>query len=367
MVVNLTSQMMTLIPNPEFLNEAERWEAVLKRDAQADGQFFYAVQTTGVYCRPSCASRQPRRGNVRFFPTWEAAEQAGFRACKRCNPNSPGLESDHRQAVLQACQMIETSETPPSLKELAQAAHLSLYYFQRLFKRIVGVSPKQYALERRFDKAQRLLQQPQQPVASVTEAMAAAGFASSSRFYQETSERLGMKPSTYKNGAGGMQIRYAVASCYLGWVLVASTEQGLCAIQFGDAPENLVQSLIERFPKADLHEHDASFEASLRKVLAYLETPRQPLDLPLDIQGTAFQRRVWQALREIPVGSTLSYSGLAAKIGHPKAARAVAQACATNKIAAVIPCHRVVREDGSLGGYRWGLQRKRALLDRERE
>ncbi len=363
MVVQLTTAMTEFKTAPDYSGDETRWEAVSQRLEQADGAFFYAVRTTGVYCRPSCPSRQPRRENVRFFDSWQEAEQAGFRACKRCNPKSPSLQATHQALILQACQAIDAAETTPTLSALAKTANLSPFYFQRLFKRIVGLSPKQYAMERRLRRVQDQLK----PESSVTEAMLEAGFASSSRFYQQTAERLGMNPMNYKNGGRGTQIRYALGQSSLGWVLVASTEKGICCIQLGDDPQELVRILAKRFPQSELKAHDASFESSLRQVLAFLESPRQPWSLPLDIQGTAFQRRVWQVLREIPAGSTLTYAGVAARIGQPKAARAVGSACANNKIAVAIPCHRVVREDGGLGGYRWGLERKQALLDREKE
>jgi AraC family transcriptional regulator of adaptative response/methylated-DNA-[protein]-cysteine methyltransferase len=338
-----------------------RWEAIVQRNRQADGVFVYGVLTTGVYCRPGCPSRLPDRENVRFFDTSEEAERAGFRPCKRCSPNAPERQGTHAEAIVQACKTIEESEEPPSLNELAEAAGLSPFYFHRLFKKIVGVTPKQYALQKRLNRVRAHLQQG----STVTEAVYEAGFASSSRFYHDTTTTLGMKPTDYKNGAHGMYIRYAIARSYLGWVLVAATAQGICTVDFGDSPEILKEGLRARFPKAELQDSDPGFDALVAKVLAFIESPHLGFDLPLDIQGTAFQRRVWKALQEIPAGTTTSYSDIAARIGQPKAARAVAQACAANTIAVAIPCHRVRRGDGEPGGYRWGVERKRALLERE--
>lgn len=344
-----------------YSTDQERWEALVRRDQQADGAFIYGVVTTGVYCRPVCSSKLPNRDNARFFDTWEEAEQAGFRPCKRCNPRSPAGQETHLEAIVQACQLIEEAEQPPSLADLASAVSLSPSHLHRLFKKMVGVTPKQYATEKRLHRVRANLQTS----STVTEAVYEAGFASSSRFYENVTATLGMKPSEYRNGGPGLCIRFAVAQCYLGWVLIAATEKGVCAIDFGDAPEILKDRLRSRFSEAECVGDDPGFMAWVAQVLAFLESPHDDLDLPLDIKGTAFQRRVWMALREIPPGSTASYADVAARIGHPKAARAVAQACASNAIAVAIPCHRVVRSDGDLGGYRWGSERKRRLLERE--
>ena len=345
-----------------FSPDDERWQALVKRDPQACGEFVYGVLTTGVYCRPACASRLPNRENVRFFGNREEAEQAGFRPCRRCRPDAPGRDEPHIRAVLKACKRMHEDEPPPSLKELARDAGLSPFHFQRVFKKIVGVTPKQYAMERRAARLREHLRKD----STVTGAMYDAGFSSSSRFYEKAAATLGMKPSVYKNGAQDVRICFAIVPCFLGLVLVAATAKGICAIDFGDTIEALKENLRRRFPKAEVQGSDPGFTAMVAKVLAVLEEPhRGRLDLPLDVQGTAFQRRVWLALQEIPPGDTVSYTDVASRIGKPTAARAVARACASNPVAVAIPCHRVLRGNGQLGGYRWGLDRKRVLLERE--
>ena len=344
-----------------FPTEALRWDAVTHRDPRAEGAFLYAVRTTGVYCRPTCASRLPRRENVAFFATSREAERAGFRACKRCRPNGASRPDRAGQAVARACRLIEAAAEPPSLKQLAAAVGLSPFHLHRLFKQAVGVTPREYAAGRR----QRRVQDGLQGGDSVTRAIYDAGFGSSGRFYGQATDLLGMTPSQYKEGAAGIEIRYAVVPSSLGWVLVAATERGVCAIELGDAPETLVDRLHDRFPQARLRDDDPVFADWVARVSALVEAPRRGLDLPLDVQGTAFQHRVWKALREVPPGVTASYAEVAERIGRPGAARAVARACAANPIAVAIPCHRVVRGDGGLGGYRWGVERKRALHERE--
>lgn len=342
------------------MSEPGRWQALVARDPQTDGAFVYAVSTTGIYCRPTCPSRLPNRENVAFFDTWQAAEQAGFRPCKRCTPHLPNAP-EATEAIVRACAFIEAAEQPPTLQQVADEVGLSPYHFQRLFKKVVGITPKQYAVEKRLERVRAAIQQE----GTITEAIYNAGFESSSRFYETAASALGMKPLAYRNGGSDVVIRCATARSYLGWVLVAATEQGICRIDFGDAPETLLARLQASFPQARLLDDDPDFGNIVAQVLAFLERPDQGLALPLDIQGTAFQRRVWMALQHIPAGATASYADIAARIGSPQAARAVAQACASNNIAVAIPCHRVVRRDGDVGGYRWGLDRKRALLDRE--
>jgi AraC family transcriptional regulator of adaptative response/methylated-DNA-[protein]-cysteine methyltransferase len=339
----------------------ERWEAVVRRDRAADGTFYYSVRTTGVYCRPSCAARLPRRENVRFHETRDEAEAAGFRPCKRCRPNEPALAEQRAAAVAKACRLIETAEEMPNLEALAKAAGMSRYHFHRVFKTVTGVTPKAYAVQRRAQRMQDELGRS----ATVTEAIYGAGFNSNGRFYATSSDMLGMTPTDFRSGGKGAVIRFAVGESSLGPILVAATEKGVCAILLGDDPDALVREVQDRFPRARLIGGDAAFEQWVAKVVGLVETPGVGLDLPLDIRGTAFQRRVWQALRDIPAGTTATYTEIAERIGAPKAVRAVAGACAANAIAIAIPCHRVVRTDGSLAGYAWGVERKRALLNRE--
>lgn len=342
--------------------EEERWAAVLARDARADGRFVYSVRSTGIYCRPSCPSRRPSREQVCFHENPQAAELAGFRACKRCDPKGEGVRARQVQLVTHVCRLLETSEEEPSLAELAGAVGLSPFHLQRLFRRLMGMSPKQYAKHLRLGRFKRSLRKS----GTVTEAIYEGGFGSSGRFYEESQAGLGMKPSTLKKGGQGERLRFGIGQCALGSVLVAASEKGLCFITLGDDPERLVQELQESFPKAELVGGDRQFEGWMARVIGFVETPVSSLDLPLDIRGTAFQRRVWAALRTIPVGQTLSYAQLAAKLGAPQAARAVGTACGANKLAFAIPCHRVVRRDGALSGYRWGIARKRRLLEKER-
>jgi len=344
-----------------FANDDARWTAVASRDRRADGEFYYSVATTGVYCRPSCAARRPRRENVRFHPTPAAAECAGFRPCKRCRPDGRGPAAEHAEAVAKACRLIEEAETLPDLDALAAVAGLSRFHFHRVFKAQTGVTPKAYAAERRAQRVRVELAGD----GTVTQAIYGAGFNSNGRFYAASAGMLGMTPKRFRAGGPGASIRFAVGQCALGAILVAATDKGVAAILLGDDPAKLVEELQDRFPKADLVGGDRAFETLVAKVVGFVEEPSLGLDLPLDVRGTAFQQRVWRALREIPAGETTTYSDLARKIGRPRAVRAVGQACAANPVAVAIPCHRVVRNDGGLSGYRWGIERKRDLLARE--
>jgi AraC family transcriptional regulator, regulatory protein of adaptative response / methylated-DNA-[protein]-cysteine methyltransferase len=339
-----------------------RWAAVVARDRRADGAFYYSVATTGVYCRPSCGSRLANPKNVRFHVTIADAERAGFRPCRRCKPDQPPLEQVHAAKVAEACRAIETADEAPSLATLAARAGLSPYHFHRVFKAITGVTPKAYAAAHRTSRVRRELKQASK---TVTEAIYDAGFNSGGRFYETAGQVLGMTPTDYRAGGAETRMHFAVGECSLGSVLVARTARGVCAILLGDDPEALVRELEDRFPNATLVGGDAAFETVVARVVGFVERPALGLDLPLDVRGTAFQQRVWQALREIPVGSTVSYAEIAARIGEPHGARAVAQACGSNALAVAIPCHRVVRADGALSGYRWGVERKRRLLERE--
>ncbi len=348
---------------PAGADEA-RWEAVVARDASHDGRFVFSVKTTGVYCRPSCAARQPNRENVAFHDTPAAAEQAGFRPCKRCKPDGPSRDAELRGKIAAACRMIEGAEDEPGLDELAAAAGLSPHHFHRVFKSIVGVTPKAYAVARRQTRVRAKLTGSK----SVTEAIHDSGYNSSGRFYADSNEVLGMTPTTFRSGGADAQIKFAVAQCSLGAILVAASEKGVCAIFLGDDPQALVDDLQNRFPKAHLVGGDGAFESLTSKVIGFIERPDARWDLPLDIQGTAFQHRVWQALQAIPAGQTLTYGEVAQRIGAPKAVRAVGSACGANPVAVAIPCHRVIRTGNSGtvgGGYRWGIDRKRALLARE--
>ncbi|QOQ77227.1 bifunctional DNA-binding transcriptional regulator/O6-methylguanine-DNA methyltransferase Ada [Pseudomonas poae] len=338
-----------------------RWAAIVARDAKADTLFVYGVKTTGVYCRPSSASRLPRPENIEFFDTPQQAEAAGYRPSKRASGDQTQLAAHHAQLVAEACRQIEQAETPPSLDSLARRAGLSAFHFHRVFKAITGLTPKAYASALRSRKVRDGLKGQH----SVTDALYDAGFNSNSRFYESADQLLGMKPSDYKAGGTNSEIRFAVGQCSLGAILVAQSQRGVCAILLGDDPDKLVRDLQDQFPKAELVGADRDFEQLIAQVVGFIEAPALGLDLPLDLRGTAFQERVWQALREIPVGSTASYAQIAQRIGAPKSFRAVAQACGANHLAVAIPCHRVVRSNGELSGYRWGVERKRQLLERE--
>lgn len=338
-----------------------RWAAVLARDSRADGQFVYAVKTTGIYCRPSSLARLPKPQNVEFFDTAAQAEAAGYRPSKRLARDQSEVAMQHALTVAAACRQIETAEHLPALSELALAAGLSSFHFHRVFKTVTGLTPKGYATAHRSRKLRERLTDG----GSVTDALYEAGFNSNSRFYEAADQLLGMTPGDYRAAGQNNDIRFAVGQCSLGAILVAQSARGVCAILLGDDPHQLVCDLQDKFRRANLIGADHEFEQLIAKVVGFIEAPAIGLDLPLDVRGTAFQERVWQALRDIPPGSTASYADIAQRIGSPKAVRAVAQACGANSLAVAIPCHRVVRSDGNLSGYRWGVERKRQLLERE--
>ena len=338
-----------------------RWAAVMTHDATADGSFFYSVRSTGVYCRPGCAARVPRPENVAFHATTDEARRAGFRPCKRCRPDEAPRAEQHAALIARLCRAIETAEQAPTLTELAVAAQMSAYHLHRLFKTVTGLTPKAYANAHRARRVRAELGRG----GSVTDAIYDAGYNSGGRFYAEADQVLGMTPTRYRDGGLGTEIRFAIGQCSLGAILVARSERGVCAILMGDDPDTLARDLQDRFPNASLVGGDAAFERWVAQVVGFVEAPGLGLDLPLDVRGTAFQQRVWQALRDIPAGQTASYADIAERIGKPRAVRAVAQACGANALAVAIPCHRVVRRDGALSGYRWGVERKRALLARE--
>jgi len=338
-----------------------RWAALVARDPKADGDFFYSVATTGVYCRPSCAARTPRRENVAFHSTADAAERAGFRACRRCKPDQPPLGVQHANTIAELCRLIESAAQPPTLRALASQAGLSAFHLHRVFKAITGVTPKQYAAAHRARRVKAELGRSN----TVTEAIYDAGYNSNGRFYESSNQLLGMTPTAYRDGGANTDIRFAVGECSLGSILVAASRIGVCAILMGDDPDQLARDLQDRFPRATLVGGNADFEQMVGKVVGFVEAPALGLDLPLDVRGTAFQQRVWKALIEIPAGTTKSYLEVAHCIGAAKAVRAVGGAIAANPLAVAIPCHRVVRNDGALSGYRWGVERKRALIERE--
>ncbi|AYR21473.1 bifunctional DNA-binding transcriptional regulator/O6-methylguanine-DNA methyltransferase Ada [Alcaligenes faecalis] len=345
-----------------YKTEDQRWAAVQARDCAADGQFVYAVRTTGVYCQPSSATRLPKRENVEFFDSAQAAEAAGYRYSRRVHGDQTSAAAERAAIVARACRLIETLETPPSLEQLATEVGKSPFHFHRLFKAETGLTPKAYSSAYR---ARKLREELNSPNTSITNAIYDSGFNSNSRFYETSGQLLGMHARQYRAGGAGAVIRFAVGQCSLGAILVAQSQRGICAILLGEDPEQLVRDLQDQFPKAEIIGSDGDFEQLIAQVVGFIETPSMGLHLPLDVQGTAFQERVWRALCEIPPGTTVSYTEIAERIGAPKAVRAVAQACANNHIAVAIPCHRVVRRNGDLAGYRWGIDRKRELLRRE--
>jgi AraC family transcriptional regulator of adaptative response/methylated-DNA-[protein]-cysteine methyltransferase len=343
------------------LDDARCWEAILARDRQADGTFVYAVRSTRIYCRPTCPSRRPGRAQVAFFAQPAAAEREGFRPCLRCRPQEVSAQAE---AVQRVCRYIEAHlDGPLDLETLGLHADLSPAHLQRVFKRITGVSPRQYADARRMERFKQHLKEGE----TVTGALYDAGYGSASRLYERTDAQIGMSPSAYRRGGAGLSIRYALTGSPLGRLLVAATAKGVCAVSLGDSDAELEAALAREFPGAALQRADADLKTWLDAFLRHLEGGNPALELPLDVRATAFQWRVWTHLRAVPYGETRSYGQIAAEIGQPGAARAVARACATNPAALVIPCHRVVRADGCLADYRWGAPRKQALLERERE
>ncbi|MTD42597.1 bifunctional DNA-binding transcriptional regulator/O6-methylguanine-DNA methyltransferase Ada [Erwinia sp. CPCC 100877] len=346
-----------------YITNEGRWQAVQAREPAADGRFVFAVITTGVFCRPSCRARHPLRRNVRFFDDVAEAAEAGFRPCKRCQPEREDAMARQRERVVEACRLLERSETPLTLDELSYRVAMSPYYLHRLFKSMTGLTPRAWQQARRASKVREALASGRQ----VTRALYDAGYPSGSSFYQQADAALGMTARQYRQGGEQADIRYALTRCWLGELLVAESERGICAILPGDDPRALVAELSRLFPRARLDASDRGFVQRVAQVVSWLDRPEGAFALPLDLQGTAFQRQVWQALQSIPAGETLSYQTLAQRIGRPQAIRAVAGACAMNRLAVVVPCHRVIRQDGALSGYRWGAARKRRLLAREAE
>jgi AraC family transcriptional regulator of adaptative response/methylated-DNA-[protein]-cysteine methyltransferase len=339
-----------------------RWLAVSERNSAVDGAFVYAVRTTGVYCRPSCPSRRAKRANVAFYEANHDAEAAGFRPCKRCRPNEISAAGLNAIAVATACERLESAEVEPSLDDLAKAAGFSKFYFQRVFKEIVGMTPKQYARGARAPRLRTAVK----AAPSVTTAAFDSGHESMRRFYDNALVAFGMAPKTFRAGAAGEVIVYASASTSLGIATAAFTGSGVCAVRITDSSETGESELRQLFPAALLIPGTGDFETLVQRVAATIEEPVQATDLPLDIRGTAFQQRVWNALRQIPIGTTSTYSEIVAIIGAPSSQRAVGRACGANPAAVLVPCHRVLRADGGLAGYRWGVERKRTLLRRER-
>lgn len=347
----------------QFNTDEARWKAVGENNSSADGVFYYAVITTGIYCRPSCKSKLPNRDNVEYFTTCDDAEGAGYRACKRCRPTAISKAQEIKQKIIHACRIIEESDTTLKLDKLAGQVNFSPYHFHRLFKKIVGVTPKQYAARHQSRRFQKNLKTSP----SVTDAIYSAGYGSSGSAYDKKRDQLAMKPKDYRKGADGVTITYGLARCFLGWVIVAATDRGVCAIEFGDNSDTLPEQVQARFPNAQLHKADIGFKTLIKEVVDFIESPEDTFGVPLDIQGTAFQQQVWEVLRQIKPGQTMSYTDVAEWMGNPKAVRAVASACASNKLAVVIPCHRVVSKTGKTGGYRWGTERKQKLLDYEQD
>ena len=350
-----------------FATDSARYRAIRRRDARAEGQFFYSVETTGVYCRPTCGARPALRANVRFHATTAEAERAGFRPCKRCRPREASQAQRHLDLVERARLQLAAAEAPVPLSELAASAGVSPYHFHRLFRKHAGMTPREYAAACRLQKFTAAVRE--QP--TVTAAIYQAGYNSSSRFYEAGTGALGMTPSRLRRGGEGLQLRTVIRPCCLGQVLIALTDRGVCAICFGEAPATVDRDLRQRFPRARVLPADPADADAARladQVVALIDDSggAGEIAIPLDLMGTVFQQRVWRALRDIPRGATTTYAQLARQIGAPRAVRAVGTACGANPAAVIVPCHRVLRGDGGLGGYRWGLPRKRALLAREK-
>ena len=346
------------------MNDEQQWQAVQQRDQSADGAFVYAVRSTGIYCRPTCPSRRPGRAQVVFFAGPDEAEQGGFRACRRCHPRESAMPAHPPEWVQQACRYIEAHAGEPlTLAALSSELNVSAYHLQRTFKRALGVSPRQYAEAQRLARLKTSLKQTD----SVTTALYDAGYGSSSRLYERAASQLGMTPRAYRRGGQDMDIRYTVVDCALGRLMVAATAKGICFVSLGDDDDTLQAALRQDYPSAQVRHDAAQLGAWVRAIVAYVGGRETLLALPLDVLATAFQWRVWRELQAIPYGATRSYSDIAAALGSPKAVRAVARACATNPVALVVPCHRAIRTDGSLAGYRWGIERKETLLRQERQ
>jgi len=348
-------------PLASDITKDPRWARIVARDKAADGSFWYSVATTGTYCRPSCPSRRANPKNVRLHESPDAAEAAGFRPCRRCNPGGISIDAANAAIVTKACRLIDDAAEPLTLAQVAESVELSPHYFHRLFRKATGLTPKAYAEAGRSARLRKGLA----TAATITEAFHEAGFGSNGRFYAASTGVLGMSPTRYRAGGADEVLTFAVGQCSLGAILVASSAKGVAAISLGDDPERLGRDLEDRFPRARLVGGDTAYEQWVAQVVGGVEEPGRGIALPLDVRGTAFQQRVWKALREIPPGATESYSSIARRIGAARSVRAVAGACAANAHAVAIPCHRVVRRDGGLSGYRWGVERKRELLDRE--
>lgn len=364
MIEAMNRQSEVEMQHPATLSEQERWEAIARRDPAYDGRFWYGVRTTGIYCRPSCASRQPKRENVEFFALPAAAREMGFRPCRRCRPDEVKIHNLQAELVQRICRLLDANlAESPDLAFLSRQVQMSESHLQRVFKKLLGISPRQYVEARRSEQFKDGVKRGR----SVTAAMYEAGYGSSSRLYEKAAGRIGMTPATYRRGGKGMSIGYATVKSPLGWLLVGATEKGVCSVKLGADRDQLLSDLREEFPQAQIRRDDEHLRSQVQVLLQCLAGQTPHTDLPLDVQGTTFQMRVWEELRRIPRGQTVSYKELAARIGRPTAYRAVANACASNPVAVITPCHRVVRENGNLGGYRWGIERKRELLEKEKK